>query len=439
MFRSELEWTREELRDTIRKHMKQKSLTQAETAQLISIERSGFTKAINGNHSFTLESLDKLTMVFELEEGAFYHLFFGECIEQRLKSVHLVFIKDKYEKFLRRCLEVGKYDIAFQLLEMLLEQDSKKLDVIYTIAESIFEQAELKYPGIPTYNESEYQQALFLYNYYVNNEADYHSEQLAICYFRIFYIMRFDVKESYEKLVMLLSVINRLPQQEKIKAYDRVMMYFYIASDWEKVLHYADILEKLAKGQNIDIYNHCLMIKSFALKETEDYQEAMRLTDLYSKYKPFQNVGYGNRMMIEITSGDLDNLLTYVSWLSQQDQRESGLSIVIRKLLDANRALLARYIFEMFAKCLAPEENILINKYRFNLFQVASQMYFELALYKEGIDQLLQAINKALALQKQQELGELLYMFETHRIHATQEQQHLYWNLLKEWKEGEFA
>ncbi|MGD8190040.1 helix-turn-helix domain-containing protein [Brevibacillus ginsengisoli] len=429
---------RMELRDTIRKYMNHHKLNQSVTAKRIAIGRTGFTKALSGTQLFTIETLEKLTEIFGMPPGDLYHLFYGECIEQRMKTSSTVFIMDKLEKFLRRCLEVGKFDVAYQLLELLLEHDSKKRELIYLVAESIFHAAEEKYGLLPTYKEPEYEQCLFLYTYYSQNETDFQSEKLAICYFRIYYMSRFDVTTSYERLVMLLSVIEKLPINEKIKAYDRVVTYFYFASEWNKTVAYAQILEKLTDGVDEYLYGHCLMIKSFAKKELGEYEEALQLTSIYRQLQGFEEFGYGNHLLIQIESGQLTYIDSYLEWLQKQDQIESGLSIVLKKLLEAKQFTKAKKVMGDFSgKFKLFHDNILIDKYCMKLQFSLSLLHIHLEEYETGIDHLLQATMKAYRMSLFQEIGAMIYTYEQIRQHATLKQQLTYLEILQSWKGGQ--
>lgn len=434
----DIDVVRMELRDTIRKQMTQHQLNQSGTAKRIGIERTGFTKALNGTHLFTIETLDKLTEIFGLPPGSLYHQFYGECVEQRTRTSNTIFIMDKFEKFLRRCLEVGQFDVAYHLLEFLLEYDSKKRDLIYSVAESIFHTAENKYGFLPTYKETEYEQCRFLYTYYSENETDFQSEKLAICYFRLYYLSRFDVSVAYERLVMLLAVIEKLPMGEKIKAYDRVVTYYYFASEWSKTVAYAQILEKLTLGVDEDLYAHCLMIKSFAKKELGEYEEALRLTSIYRQIKGFEENGYGNYLLIQIESGHLDCIDSYLEWLQKQEQKESGLSIVIKKLLEAKQFTKAKLVFDEFSgKFRVCHDNILIDKYCMRLQFSLALLHLYLEEFESGIDYLLQATQKAYRLNLFHEIGAMIYTYEQNRQHATVQQQLTYLEILHFWKGGQ--
>ncbi|MGC5325628.1 helix-turn-helix domain-containing protein [Brevibacillus sp. SYSU BS000544] len=437
MFVHDVDLARLELRDTIRKHMARNGLNQSETAQRISVGRTGFTKAINGNHLFTVETLDKLMEVLGLEEGSLYPLFYGECVEQRTKTSSTIFIMDKFEKYLRRCLETGQISLALELLNMLLEYDPKKLDFVFQVAESIFQQAEKKYGSLPTYKESEYQQALALFDFYSQNETDFHSDKLAISYFRIYYMQRFNLSVSFEKLSILLTVIDRLPIREKIKAYDRVMTYYYISSDWVKTAHYAVELEKLAKGVDEDTYGYCLMIKSFAKKELGHYEEAMQLTAMYSSIPGFENLAYGNGLMIRIEKGDLEHVDAYLDWLDTMTHIESGLSIVLRKLLHNSNFSKAKLVVERFYGKIRLEYGVILyDKFGMRLQYSFALLHIGLQEYTKGIEYLLLAAKKALHLNLFQEIGTMLYTYEQVRQFATPEQQNTYLEILINWKEG---
>lgn len=437
MLLHDVDLARLELRDTIRKHMARNGLNQSVTAQRISVERTGFTKALNGTHLFTVETLDKLMEVLGLEEGSLYPLFFGECVEQRTKTSSTIFIMDKFEKYLRRCLETGQISLALQLLDILIEYDQKKLDFVFQVAESIFHQAEKKYGALPTYKESEYQQALPLYEFYSQNETDFHSDKLAISYFRIYYMQRFNLSVSFEKLIILLSFIDRLPLQEKIKAYDRVMTYYYISSNWTKTIYYAEKLEELAKEIDEDTYGHGLMLKSFAKKELGQYEEALQLTTMYSTIAGFDDLAYGNGLMIRIEKGELQHVDAYLDWLETFSYPESGLSIVLRKLLQISNFTKAKLVADRFyGKIRLDYNNVLYDKFGMRLQHSFALLSIELQDYARGIDYLLLAIKKALRLKLFHEIGSILHTYEQARQHATPEQQNTYLEILINWKEG---
>lgn len=433
----DVDLARLELRDTIRKHMARNGLNQSVTAQRISVERTGFTKAINGTHLFTIENLDKLIEVLGLDEGSLYPLFYGECIEQRTKTSSTIFIMDKFEKYLRRCLQTGQTSLAMELLNMLLEYDPKKLDFVFQVAESIFHEAESKYGAVPTYKEDEYQQALSLYEFFAQNEVDFHSEKLAISYFRIYYLQRFNINVSFEKLIMLLTVIDRLPLFEKIKAYDRVMTYFYISSNWQKTIHYAEKLEELAKEADEDTYGHCLMLKSFAKKEIGCYEEAMQLTARYSSIPGFEDLAYGNGLMIRIEKGELEHVDSYLDWLETVSYAESGLSIVLRRLLQNENFDKTKLVIDRFyGRIRLDYDNILYDKYGMRLQYSFALLHIEFQDYAKGIEYLLLAMKKALRLNLFQEIGPILHTYEQVRHHASPELHNTYLEILINWKEG---
>ncbi len=326
------------LRHEINIKRKSQGLKMNKLAELLGIDNvTNLTRILRPSDSvdrkFNVEMIDSITSILQLPEGHFYPLFLGELKRKTKKSESGTFIEGKTKDFIKRCLDLSLYDIVSELIEEVINEKNTK--VIFDLAEEIFSHAEERYPYDPStvsYSQPEYTHALYLYQLISEKEKSF-SPQLAVCYLRIFYLLRFDPQQVHERFILMKNFIRFMPEDEQLVAYERVCAYYKMYFKWDKLYEAAITLEELAKEKNEDKFGFALVSKGFALNGLQRFNEALKVINEYKNIDGFKEQAMINHLITHIHLGDMtkaDDLIE-IALENPSPTRESTLAIVLEK------------------------------------------------------------------------------------------------------------
>jgi len=306
------------LREEITNAMRERGVSPVSIAAQKNVSQSDLSRMLGGSRTFSLEVLDAVTEALELPPGYFYHLFSGECWGKGGKR-----LRKKTEEFVVRCYELGLTDLVEEAMNELTAIPGN-LDIIFAIAESLF-------------GKGHHDEALRFYNKVIEKESNRMSPDLAVSFYRSFLIVRdHDLITAYEAAVKLTEYLKHLKGLMQTEAYLRVLAVFYAIEHWSGVEKYAKELAGIAVGMDVESYAGALFYLGAVSEEKKDFKTALALIDEYSKGVSdlYSSLAAVNRMTVEISAGNTENIEALMAFIKQQPNRCRNLTTVIKSLVN---------------------------------------------------------------------------------------------------------
>ncbi|MBO9130752.1 helix-turn-helix transcriptional regulator [Bacillus sp. 165] len=404
----------------IQHYMEMKQWSKTDLANHSGIHISEISRIFNHKHPLSLRCLDAITNALGLAEGALYSCYIEECFNEK---GHLD--KRRGSQFLYKCAAEKYKELCDEVLTIMLEEKlktirNKNLTYIFSVAEQLFQ-------------EGKEREALRLYEVIIESMPDRFSEQVAISYFRRFYIVRLTEKAEHA-LVQVLEHMAYIPEDIRKEAVMWVMAMYYRREEWLEVLHYAERLERMT-GEG-EYYARAIMYKGFALTRLgASIEEVLALTDQYAKVDDFfADMAIGNRYVTLLDYGYLEYVDEYLTWLEERADIYVGLPRVLEayvhlnRLDDASRLLdKFRHVIEDMAVSKEPwlkEKMYLDFRYAYALYQCKR------SLFSEGITTLLDVAYAAYNIRNMERFHKCLLSFWKYRYDAAPHQEEQYIQLL---------
>ncbi|MED1665710.1 hypothetical protein [Brevibacillus laterosporus] len=428
------------LRNEINIKRKSQGLKLNKLAELLGIDNvTNLTRTLRPSDSidrkFNVEMIDSITSILCLPEGYFYPLFLGELRRKTKKNESGTFIEGKTKDFIKRCLDLSLYDIVSGLIEEVINEKNTK--VIFDLAEEIFSHAEEKYPYDPStvnYKQPEYTHALYLYQLIAEKEKSF-SPQLAVCYLRIFYLLRFDPQQVHERFILMKNFIRFMPEDEQLVAYERVCAYYKMYFKWDKLYEAAVTLEELAKEKNEDKFGFALVSKGFALNGLHKYNEALKVINEYKNINGFVEQAIINQLITQIHLGDMTKAdeLIEIALKTPSPTKESTLAIVLEKYSETGQIDSALKLMEKCNQHLNLDKNDKTHlAFKIMKFKRAEGLiHIQNQAFEKGISRLLESAEIAIHLNLTPEFGELIALLSKNIENANDDQKELLYKLYK--------
>ncbi|WP_028531918.1 helix-turn-helix domain-containing protein [Paenibacillus sp. UNC217MF] len=408
-----------ELRHRLQDELSIRGWKQKELAEASGIDSSTISYIFNNKQSLMLPQLHAINHAFGLPIDTFYEEFIGECCNElgRLRP-------DKTSDFILHCIEVEKYDLVKQLVQLLYEETnrSKLIDTAFKIAERIFQSPKRNY-SLPFYD-------IIIRNGYSR------SEKIAISYFRRFLILR-DLDTSgagNEALCQLIEYLPILPDSLRLDAYYRILTYYNVVENWAKLLQYAKELRAVAfeVGQN-DFVAEGWLYESFALMGMKNYEGALKATQQYVSYGDhYAWLSQCNRLYIFIEMKQteaIDKLMTML----EGDQLLLVLPIALECYI-SNGAFqdAAQYIekYKLQVDDLLSRKDPFHEKHKLRLTHALAQYYLKSNQHELGFDYNALSLELALTFKNMQYVGMAVLIFQEYEIHATAENKSRFTHIL---------
>ncbi|MGG6477516.1 helix-turn-helix domain-containing protein [Paenibacillus sp. NRS-1781] len=213
------------------KHMKENSLNISELARISGMNLGTVSSLVNGNRTFSVYQLDRITEAMGHPVGYFYERYIEEYLTDSTPNWR------RMSPFLYNCAKLNKLDFIRQVVDMLLDK--------LGYSESLFELAE------KLFNEGMNEAAAILYENVAISERKQHSERLALCQYRLFVTRQGDDQErNYEAAVQFEAYIDRLDEVDQLEALKDLLNTYRSLRQWDKINFFAEILENKAEIQN---------------------------------------------------------------------------------------------------------------------------------------------------------------------------------------------
>ncbi|WP_163099055.1 helix-turn-helix domain-containing protein [Peribacillus alkalitolerans] len=404
----------------ILKYMEMKKWNKTEVSKRSGIHISEISRILNHKQPLSLQNLDAITNAFGLSEGTLYSYYVEDCLIEG-KRID----KRRCIQFLYKCAADGHENHYSDLINLMLEENSKtirkkNLSYIFSVAEELFQVGKGE-------------RALPLYEVVIENESDRFSEEVAISYFRRFFIVRMTDKGQHA-LSHVLDHLAYMPIETRKEAYMWIMADYYRREEWKQVLNYAEKLKQLATEG--DYYGRALMYKSFALARLgASLEEVLDLIEQYAQVNEFfADISVGNRYVALLDLGQVEYADEYLSWLENRDDMYVGLPriletyIQLNRLDDVNRLIKRfKHVIEDMAKSKEPwlkGKMYLDYCYAYALFQCKCNQF------EEGLNELLEVADSSNRIGNVARLKKCLLAFWKYRFHATLQHEVKYTQLL---------
>ncbi|MFD9625493.1 helix-turn-helix domain-containing protein [Peribacillus muralis] len=318
----------------IYKKMDEKKWNQSDLAKYTDIHISDISRIFNDKLPLSLKNLDAITESFRLARGSLYKHYIEECFN---KNYHLD--KRRSEQFLYRCATEGYTHELDTILNAILEEKvkairDKSLLCVFNVAEKVFQ-------------DGKNNQALPLYEFFTDNTPNRFSEQVAICYFRIFYMVRLTNKGRHA-LSNVLEHIAYMPEEFQILSYLWITATYYVHQQWTEVLKYAKKLESDCK--EIDHYGRALIYQSLSMARLgAPLNDILEMTTRYAQLNDYYaNIAVGNRFVIHLDLGFTQYVDSYLDWLKGRDDFYVGMPRVLEAYVKSGRIAEAKAFIEEY-------------------------------------------------------------------------------------------
>ncbi|MFD4705646.1 helix-turn-helix domain-containing protein [Gottfriedia sp. NPDC058432] len=406
--------------DKIDQYMQKKKLSRTDLAKQTGIHLSEISRILNHKQSLSLNNLDIITIALGLIEGTLYPYYVEECFNE---SGNLD--KRKGEQFLYKCAVIGYERQLQSIFDAVVEERSKTVRSknfvhIFSVAEQLFE-------------EGMEEKALLLYEFIIENMPDHFSQEVAISYFRRFYIVRL-TEEGQFALGYVLEHIAYMPEEFQILSYVWITATFYVRREWKKTFYYASKLEKMAKkGEH---YGRALVYQSLALPRLGgSLEEVLALIDRYAQVNEyFADAAIGNKFCAYLDFNQFEYADDYLKWLQGRDDMFAGLPRVLEAYVQLHRLedverLMDRFqhIIQDWAASKHPHQQQMYLRFRYAyaLYQFACKRF------SEGLYEVLDVAYAANKIGIPERFKQCLLIYWEYRDYVTIEHEVMYVKLFQ--------
>ncbi|PEL14031.1 helix-turn-helix transcriptional regulator [Bacillus sp. AFS017336] len=325
------------------KLMKKNNWNLKQLARKADIHYSDMSRIFNNKKALSLHYLDAITEAFQLPKGSFYKGYVKLCFNERN-----LLDKRRSDAFIYECAKDGfESELSFILSVMIEEKSkavrSKYFQNLFYIAEQLF-------------IEGKQQEALPLYELIIEHMPNSATEEVAISYFRKFYMTRL-TSEGSLVLVRIIEYISYMPPKFQELTILWITATYYMLKDWDEVLHYAKRLEKMAKLK--DHVGRALMYQAFALTRLgSKLEEVLHLIEKYEKINAYYaDIAVGNRFVAQLDFGNLHVVDSYFSWLRDRDDFYVGIPRIIESYVKLGRLDDAERFIEKYGEQIGEMSN----------------------------------------------------------------------------------
>ncbi|PEJ57111.1 hypothetical protein CN692_14570 [Bacillus sp. AFS002410] len=325
------------------KLMKKNNWNLKQLARKAEIHYSDMSRIFNNKKALSLHYLDAITEAFQLPKGSFYKGYVKLCFNERN-----LLDKRRSDAFIYECAKDGfESELSF-ILSVMIEEKSKAVRSKYF--QNLFYVAE------QLFIEGKQQEALPLYELIIEHMPNSATEEVAISYFRKFYMTRL-TSEGSLVLVRIIEYISYMPPKFQELTILWITATYYMLKDWDEVLHYAKRLEKMAKIK--DHVGRALMYQAFALTRLGGkLEEVLNLIEKYEKINAYYaDIAVGNRFVAQLDFGNLHVVDSYFGWLSNREDFYVGIPRIIESYVKLGRLEDAERFIEKYDEQIREMDN----------------------------------------------------------------------------------
>ncbi|MFJ2047135.1 transcriptional regulator [Paenibacillus taichungensis] len=441
------------IRSFIEDYIRKQGYTLQYFADISGVNAGTLSAIIKGTRPIAMAQLDLITQGMKLEEGHFYEIYGAECFVESAPHWR------RLEPFLQRCAELDKLECIQRIIQQVTD-DRSYISELFEMAEGMLERGQKK-------------AARMLYECVAECEKYQHSERLALCQYRIFTLsLGQDQHENLRAAVHFEPYINRLDEERQLDAIKDLANTYLALRYWDKVSDLGGELEqktsflnsyKKRKSENLRIASYPIfvysaysnLLRAAACDGREEYSEALRYTEAYSKLirieqpneedlifiNKFSGWAEVNHYLYRLMMGDSEVIRPYIAFI---EKNEAEILPALVKIMEAANhhnidvdAVLNRlesYI-SMYAKTYGDigsyTEQITSGRYVQFLKEVAIYQ-LQRERYTTGFQYLLDCLALAKSMKSESIIIQCVALFERHRARASIELEIKYKTLIEE-------
>ncbi|WP_129691339.1 hypothetical protein [Gottfriedia acidiceleris] len=298
------------------------------------IHPSDISRVFLNKKVLSFHYLNDITRAFGLPEQTYYLQYSKLCFN-RNKYLD----KRRSTAYIYRCAIKNYENELNHIITLILEERAKtirtrNMQTLFLAAEKLF-------------NEGFEKESLPIYQIIIDHMPDYNTEEVAISYFRKFYVNRFTEYGQFA-IAQVIENIANMPLQFQELTYLYLTATYYILKKWDEVLHYAKRLEKItSKPEHL---GRALLYQCFALTRLgSSLEEVLDKIDQYATINDyFADIAVGNRLVAFINFGHYDYVDDYLKWLSNRDDLYVGIPKILDTFLKMGRISDATHLIEKY-------------------------------------------------------------------------------------------
>ncbi|TKH41892.1 transcriptional regulator [Paenibacillus terrae] len=317
------------IRTEIQTYLRQKGLSMTKFGHIAGMNPGTVSGIVTGNRSISMHQLDRITMGMNLPPDYFYERY----VEENVIDAPLNW--KRISPFLYRCVQFQRVDCLQKVVSILLDKPNY-LQYLFELAEDCYEEG---------YNEA----AAYLYENIAEGEKYQHSENLAICQYRMFTIqVGDDQNRNLRAATIFEAFVERLDEIDQLDALKDLANVYRSLRIWDKVDEIAKKMKTKAEIQ-------------YAMKHKQDSREHTDSTDKLSR-PMFVYITYADLLCASVceAQGDYQQALQFtyayadLDWVLETDEDTSHwiklfqdwaeCNIYVNKLLSGDTSVLPDYI-----------------------------------------------------------------------------------------------
>jgi transcriptional regulator with XRE-family HTH domain len=317
------------IRAEIQTYLRRKGLSMTKFGRIIDLNPGTVSGIVTGNRTISMHQLDRITLGMDLPPDHFYERYVEECIMEEPLNWKRI------SPFLYRCVQFRRVDCLQKVVSILLDKPNY-LHYLFELAEDCYEEG---------YNEA----AAYLYENIAEGEKYQHSENLAICQYRMFTIqVGDDQNRNLRAATIFEAFVERLDEIDQLDALKDLANVYRSLRIWDKVDEIAKKMKTKAEIQ-------------YAMKHKQDSREHTDSTDKLSR-PMFVYITYADLLCASVceAQGDYQQALQFtyayadLDWVLETDEDTSHwiklfqdwaeCNIYVNKLLSGDTSVLPDYI-----------------------------------------------------------------------------------------------
>ncbi|CCF16714.1 putative DNA-binding protein [Brevibacillus laterosporus GI-9] len=426
--------------------------TLSKLSELTNINSGHLCGFLKGERDLTVDQLDSIGKVFDQPVGWLYDLYIDECFPDGKVATRRV------KNYLIHCAEIGRKDYI-KLVVDRLPASHKAIDIFFDVAERLFHRGRQK-------------ESAYFYQLVIDNEIPSRKGRFVLSHYRLFLAFEKTNTEAVWKAVAKFEPYwKRLEEGQQLDALLQLAGCYKVLHRWTEVGRYADkLLEqadsiydqlyeerrnknkttKVFKLENnlVAYYGQGYLLKAISLEKQGLYEQAKVFvgycTDLkwfelldetgrveVEKYKHF---GLEYAFRLDMLMGNTSVLCDYVEYLKEHpDGVLSGL-VAILESANKHEFIVDDVLYEFSNKIDSFNSRYDPTNVDYHLqFRYQLAMYlFKNERFQEGIVETLRCLTLATILNSNRESIKCVAFYETHREHATPQQERDYKLALRE-------
>lgn len=449
------------LHQEITKEISEKGYTITSLSKEISVNRGLLSGSLNSlTKPMPISLLDSLAKALGHSEGWLYREYMMECFQDG--KAHWRRVK----ALLNRCLDIERYDLIEEALDLLME-DPQHLSAVYVMANELFDAGKK-------------QQAIPLFRCVVENEIKQHSERFAISHYKWFrgeISKKLDLEGYQEAALRFAPFRKRLPEHYQLDALLQLANVYYILEKWEDVEEISSEMlalvlicvhqkeERKRRGRNTELiterhlvvyYGQSFLLRGNALEKQKEYEKALNFIESYqdlSWFDDLDDTGWkeverfslfaeANQLNLFLLMGNMEHIESYINFLNEHPaERLPGLLTILETAIsyDVNVDDTLSLFQDDILKLVNQDMDYIKSGYyalssqtnkRIQLVYLLGVYNLKQARYQVGIDYLLHVMEQSI-ISNTNHFSLTCAWFEKYRMRATKSQEDWYKKVMK--------